>query len=497
VKLRATFFSVSAAVAALSMLPVIILLAFAIDQAGSGYFVRYEIFVNTMVVVSGTALLACLIGVPLAIITSIFDLPLKKILLAFLLMPLAVPSYMGAFAFYDTFGIGGELDRLLPITPPSVDGISGTIFVLALYTYPFVLLTTRSALAGLDSNLIFAARTLGSGVFEIFLKVIIPRVTNAIAGGALLVALYAISDFGTPAILGANTYTRAIFVEYNALGFSQAASLSIQLVFIISLFLAIEFRARVTKAVPSQLVAIRLGNGGNCLAFLLVGLIIFFSTVLPVIVFLLWLSREGFVGVELLTIMNSLLVPLATAVLIALFAIPIAMTAAKDGVGKILEKVTYLGFGIPGIVMGTAFIYLGLQFPPVYQTFFLLILAYLLRFLPLCVTSIRNKLEGQDDSLVNAAKCLGAPENEIFFRVTLPLIFKAIIGGGVLAFLETIRELPATLVLGPIGFETLATYMWRVYEGGYFALAAVPALLIMGVSVLSLLVTLTMEDFSR
>ncbi|HBW83492.1 MAG: ABC transporter permease [Gammaproteobacteria bacterium] len=496
-KLRATFFSVSTAVAALSLLPVITLLVIASEQAEGIYLVRHEIFINTMIVVLGTAFLSILIGVPLAIITSIFDLPFKKILLSFLLMPLAVPSYMGAFAFYDAFGPGGELDRLLPITPPSVEGVSGTIFVLALYTYPFVLLTTRSALAGLDSNQIFAARTLGAGFFEIFLKVIIPRVTNAIAGGALLVGLYAISDFGTPAILGANTYTRSIFVEYNALGFSQAANLSLQLVFIISLFLALESRARITRALPSQFVAISLGRGGKYLAFLLVGTIIFVSTALPVIVFLFWLSREGVVGVELLTVMNSLLVSFVSAILIALIAIPVSMTVTKGRVGKALGKVIYLGFGIPGIVMGTAFIYVGLQFPPIYQTFFLLLLAYLLRFLPLSVSSIRSKLEGQDESLINAAKCLGAREYEIFSRITLPLLKKAIIGGGVLAFLETIRELPATLVLGPIGFETLATYMWRVYEGGYFALAAVPALLIMGVSVLSLVATLAMEENSR
>ena len=111
-RLRATFFSVSTAVAALSLLPVITLLAIAVEQMGSMYFIRHEIFVNTIIVVSGTALMASLIGLPLAIITSIFDLPLKKVLLAFLLRPLAVPSYIGAFAFYDTFGAGGELDKL-------------------------------------------------------------------------------------------------------------------------------------------------------------------------------------------------------------------------------------------------------------------------------------------------------------------------------------------------------------------------------------------------
>ena len=145
-------------------------------------------------------------------------------------MPLAIPSYVGAFALYAAFGVGGELDLLMPFTPPAISGLSGSVLVMALYTYPFVVLTTRASLSKIDPSQIYAARTLGLGLLESFWRVVIPRIFNGIAGGALLAALYAISDFGTPAIMGVNTYTRAIYVEYNALGLGQAASLSLQLI---------------------------------------------------------------------------------------------------------------------------------------------------------------------------------------------------------------------------------------------------------------------------
>ncbi len=147
--------------------------------------------------------------------------------------------------------------------------------------------------------------------------------------------------------------------------------------------------------------------------------------------------------------------------------------------------------------MGTALVYVGLQLPLVYQTLVLLIFAYVLRFLPLGVSSVRNSLEGFDDSLTNAARSLGANSSEAFKRITLPLLFKSIIAGAALVFLETMRELPATLLLGPTGFETLATYLWRVYEAGYFGRAAIPGLLIILASIITLLVMMSAEGLSE
>ena len=147
--------------------------------------------------------------------------------------------------------------------------------------------------------------------------------------------------------------------------------------------------------------------------------------------------------------------------------------------------------------MGTALVYVGLQLPVFYQTFTLLIFAYVLRFIPLGITSVRNSLESMDNSLTSAARTLGAGPTEIFRRVTLPQVSKGITAGAALVFLETMRELPATLLLGPTGFDTLATYLWRVYEAGYFGRAAIPGLLLIFTSIIVLLIMLYTEEIAE
>ena len=138
-------------------------------------------------------------------------------------------------------------------------------------------------------------------------------------------------------------------------------------------------------------------------------------------------------------------------------------------------------------------VYVGLQLPALYQTLGLLVMAYVLRFLPLAVGSVRATAENIDSGLVKAARVLGASPREAFTRITLPLTLRGMIAGAALVFLEAMRELPATLMLGPTGFETLATYMWRVYEAGYFGRAAVPGLLLVLLSGVGLVLMLSGE----
>ena len=481
----------------LALLPVGVLLSIAINANQLFYSGHFAIFLNTTIVSIATACIAVTIGVPIALITTYLDFPFRKLFLVVLLVPLAIPSYVGAFALYAAFGVGGELDLLMPFTPPAISGLSGSVLVMALYTYPFVVLTTRASLSKIDPSQIYAARTLGLGLLESFWRVVIPRIFNGIAGGALLAALYAISDFGTPAIMGVNTYTRAIYVEYNALGLGQAASLSLQLILIVSVLLAFESQAKITRSIPGRLITIKTSTLQKTLIFLFISTVIFLSILLPIFIFTLWLIREGVSTFDFINVFNSIFVSLIAALLAILLALPTAIAAMKGRFGRFMERITYVGFGIPGIVMGTALVYVGLQLPIIYQTFALLIFAYVLRFLPLSVSSVRNSLEGLDESLTNAAKTLGADSVEAFKRITLPQIYKGIIAGAALVFLETMRELPATLLLGPTGFETLATYLWRVYEAGYFGRAAIPGLLIILASVTTLLLMLSAEGFAE
>ena len=213
----------------------------------------------------------------------------------------------------------------------------------------------------------------------------------------------------------------------------------------------------------------------------------------PLMVLLLWFAREGAEGFKLIFAWNSSYASILAAVSCVIVALPLAVVSLKGKFGKLLERISYFGFGVPGIVMGTALVYIGLTISFLYQSLALLVFAYVLRFLPLAVGAIRSSLASIDASFVKAAKLLGASSGEAFRRITLPLTARGMAAGLSLVFLEAMRELPATLMLGPTEFETLATYMWRVYEAGYFGRAAAPSALLIAISVIGLAVIIVGE----
>jgi len=480
-------------VALLALAPVFVLFEMAGDAVGLFDAHNLRVITNTLLLMFLTALGAALIGVPLALLTAYVRLPLHRPWLALLAAPLAIPSYIGAFTLYAAVGPGGEIENLFGLRTPRIDGLFGTALIMALYTYPFVMLTTRASLCSLDASLVNAARTLGMSLPLSLLRVVLPRVVTAIAAGSLLAALYALSDFGTPAIMGLDTFTRMIYVEYNAFGLSQAAMLSLQLMTVVLLVLFLESRVAGTAERPGRRLSLWPGRGQVLLMLLAVLPVILLAIVLPLLVFTLWLVRDGAGDFDFSYAWNSTYASLLAAGVAVVVAVPVAHAAISGRCGRLMERLTYLGFGVPGIVMGTALVYVGLKLPFLYQTLALLVLAYVMRFLPLAVGSIRSSAEGLDGSLVRAARVLGASPGEAFRRVTLPLTLRGMLAGAALVFLEAMRELPATLMLGPTGFETLATYLWRVYEAGYFGRAAIPGLLLVLMSALGLALMLSGE----
>ncbi len=481
-------------IALMALLPVGVLFSLAQDSAQLFDTHNLRVLANTVSLVVLTIIGSVLIGVPLAFLTAYVQMPFKRFWLILLAAPLALPSYIGAFAMYFSFGTGGEIENVLGISTPPISGLWGSALVMSLYTYPFVMMTTRSSLLSLDASLVNAARTLGLTLGASLWRVVLPRVVNSVAAGALLAALYALSDFGTPAIMGFDTFTRVIFVEYNAFGLSQAAMLSLQLMVIVGLILFIESRISGASERPGRHLSLFPGRWQRNLMLLATMPIVLLAIVLPLAIFTLWLIREGTGGFELSYAWNSAHASFIAAVVAVLLAIPVAHAAIAGKAGRVMERITYFGFGVPGIVMGTALVYVGLKYlPALYQTLSLLVMAYVLRFIPLAVGSVRSTAENIDSGLVKAARVLGASPREAFMRITLPLTLRGMIAGAALVFLEAMRELPATLMLGPTGFETLATYMWRVYEAGYFGRAAVPGLLLVLLSGVGLILMLSGE----
>ncbi|MFB6308835.1 MAG: ABC transporter permease [Haloarculaceae archaeon] len=469
--------------------------------------------VNTVLLVGAVTAGSVLLGVPLAYLTVQTDLPFRRFWTVTAALPLVIPSYIGAFAFVSAFGPRGVLaGALAPLGVerlPTIYGFAGTVLVLTLFTYPYVFLTTRAALLSFDGTLVEAARSLNTSRWEAFKRVTLPQILPGIAAGALLVALYVLSDFGTPAIMRYDVFTRMIYNEFNAYQRDFASLLSLLLVVMALAVLAVESRisagrdgaytARGTRRPGTvSLGRWRLPALGFCAVVALLCL------VLPVGILLMWLVRSGtgYAGggfsFELVYAWNSVSLAAVAALVSVVAALPVAYLAARSDstISSLPERSTYVGYAVPGVVIGLALVYVGLAYvPALYGSIVLLVFAYVVRFLPQAVGTTKSSVMQVDHNYVEAARSLGDPPLRAFRRVVLPLVAPGVVAGGALVFLTTMKELPATLMLRPTGVETFVTYIWLVQEAGYYGQAAVPALVLVGVSGLSMLVILKRERF--
>lgn len=479
-----------------------------------------RVFLNSLVLMVSATVLSVLLGVPLAVLTVRTDLPGRRFWTVVVSLPLAIPSYLGAFAFVAMFRprgiVQGWLEPFGVEELPNVYGLPGAVLIITLYTYPYVYITTRAALKTFDRSLVDAARTLNHGRWATFRRVTLPQIRPAIAAGALLVALYAVSDFGTPAFLQARVFTRQIYLKYQQIGGNDyAAFLSLQLVALTVFVLAIESRVRrsgtlyTTGSVGSTTADVELGRW-RWPAAAACGLLATITLVLPVAVFTWFLltsqsypSREF--AFQWTWLLNSVYVAGAAALLAALGALPVAYLSARydSRAGSLFERTTYVGYAVPGIVIGLALVFFGANYGSlevaglevgVYQTVPILVFAYVVRFMPQAVGSTRSSVLQVNPRLSEAARTLGEGPLAAFRRVTLPLIAPGLVAGAALVFLTTMKELPATLLLRPTGFDTLVTRIWdAAYVSGYYGYAAIPALLLLVVSGLSMVVILRQE----
>lgn len=472
------------------------------------------VLLNSVGLVAVVTFGSVVLGVPLAVLTVQTDLPFRRFWTITAALPLVVPSYIGAFSYVSAFGPRGQLaDLLAPLGVerlPSIYGFHGAALVLVLFTYPYVFLTTRAALLSFDATLVEAARTLNHSRWAAFRRVTLPQITPGITAGALLVALYTLSDFGTPAIMQFEVFTQQIYVNYRAFGGRDLAALfSLQLVAVTLVILAIE--TRIGASQRGAYISRRARRPGEislgrwrlpALAF--AGSVATLTLAVPLAVLVLWLTWDnpGYASGALEFTWqygwNSVLVSTAAAVVCILGAIPVAYLSARSDsrIATIIDRATYVGYAAPGVVIGFSLLYFGVTYAPIlYQTTALLVFAYVVRFLPQALGTARSSLLQVDPKLVEAARTLGHRPTTAFRKVVLPLIMPGIAAGAALVFLTTMKELPATLMLRPTGFDTFVTYIWRVRGSGHYGRAALPALVLVVISGLSMLVILARERY--
>jgi iron(III) transport system permease protein len=459
-----------------------------------------ELVLDTGLLVGAVAAGAIAIGVPLAWLVTRTDLPARRLLAVALALPLVIPSYVAALVLLGAFGPKGLLQDVLegPLgieRLPEIYGFPGAFLALTMATYPYVYLLAAASLRSVDPALEETARSLGQSRLATFRRVTLPAIRPAIGAGGLLVALYTLSDFGAVSLMQYDALTRSIYLQYRSL-FDRVppATLSLVLVALTAVVLVLEarsrrgarFRSGSGTARPPERIAL---GRWRWPAFAFCGGVAGLFLLVPIAVLVYWSVRNGSLGTPLdlawHPALNSMLASGIAAGVAVVAVLPVALLwqrypSAWTGA---LERVSYSANALPGIVIALALVFFGARYGGfVYQTLALLVFAYVVRFFPQALAGVGSALQAVSPRVEEAARGLGLGPWRVLASVTLPLLRSGLGAGAALVFLSAMKELPATLLLRPTGFDTLATEVWKFTQLGAYSRAAPAALLLLVVS---------------
>lgn len=465
-------------------------------------------------VLAATAALA----LPAAFLVVRTDLRLRRLLSVLLVLPLAVPGYLLAFALLSVGGRYGASARLTGFELPRLQGFVGSLIALTLYNFPYLFLTFRTALRRLDPTLHEAARALGHGPWRAFRAVELPQLRPAFLAGGLIVVLHVLGDFGVVSLMRYETFSVLL---YGSLSFAPAYAAWIALMmlgtaggFIVLEVMLLRGR-RYDPAAPGAgrlPRPVALGLAGPP-ALLAVVVFLAIAVGLPLITSVYWAFQPvlGFVNRGLTEpALASLTVSLPTAVLATVLAVPIARLAvrhhSKANLSRGLERLAYAGYATPGLAFGLAltamaltldrlFVTAGQTF--LYQSLPLMIYAYVLHFLAEAIGPVRTSFQQINPRLEEAARTLGRSRAGAFYRVTLPLLRPGLAASAALVFLSAMKELPLSVLLRPAGYDTLAFNLWDLTAEGLYAEAAPFALVILALSACFVAVLLATDKQRR
>jgi iron(III) transport system permease protein len=434
---------------------------------------RTAVLLGRSIGLAAVVVAACLVlGVSLAWLTTRTALPWAGGWAVLVTLPLAVPSYVAAFAWLSA--------------APQLAGFAGAALSLTLVSFPYVHLPVAAALRGTDPAQEEAARSLGLGPVRTFWRVTLPQLRPAAAGGSVLVALYVFSDFGAVSLMRYDTFTRGIYTSYRAsFDRTPAAALSVVLVALTVALVAAEARTRGRAAYT------RTGTGtarpadraplGKWLAPSLswCGAVTAAAVVFPLGTLGYWLAVGDSATWDPArlaeTAWATLGVAAAGAALTTVLALPIGVIAARHRgrVAHLLEQAAYAGHALPGITIALSLVFFAVRYAhPLYQELPLLVGAYAVLFLPVAVAATRVAVLQAPPVLEDVARSLGRGPWRVLREVTVPLAAPGVAAGAALTFVVCMKELPATLLLRPTGMDTLATRLWTETGVGSFAAAA-------------------------
>lgn len=445
------------------------------------------------------AMSTAVLGTTLAWLTVRTDLPFRRLWRVALVLPLVLPSFVGAGAFIAGLAPGAIIHDTLDaigITPPRrFRGLGASWLVLTAFTYPYVMMPVAARLNTLRPSLAESATLLGLSPRQVFFRITLPEIRPALLGGSLLVFLYSLSEFGAVQLLGYDTLTRVVFATRQAdraTSFAAASTLLLMAVLAVTLERRMrgpstpDRRATAVEQRPSRLGWRRIPALGLCALTLAVGL------VAPITSLATW-TRRGFadgrisLGDVVDPAINTATVGVIAAVVTVAVVFPIAVSTTRDprplatvAAGSVLG-----GFAIPGLVIALALAVITLNASGLgwlYQSFALLIIGYVIHFGSQALASTEQAVRSVPDAVREQGRLLEPNAVRRWWRVDLPMMRSGLVAGGGLVMLATVKELPATLLLSPLDFTTLATDIWAGFGEGLYAETGLASLVLIAVS---------------
>lgn len=486
----------------------------AVDAAGTTFAhlwatVLPDYMGNSFAIAAIVLLLTAVIGIGCAWLVAAFDFPGKRQFEWALILPLAMPAYVVAYAYTDFLQFAGPVQSALRAMTgwqvhdywfPQIRSVGGAGILFALVLYPYVYLLVRNAFLERSPRMWDAARTLGLGPWHAFFKVSLPLARPAAAAGIALALMETLADYGAVAYFGVPTLTTGIYKSWYAFSDrAAAAQIAAVLLLAVTLLMMLEQKSRGraryyavggrTAAQPPH----RLNGGAAWGAMLFCAMPVLLGFLLPLLILLRLLLREealNFSARYIDWLQNSIVLAGVTAMIAVCICLLLAYAArvTKSRVQAACNRIVSMGYAIPGGVIAVGILiplsYLdawgadrGMPFV-LTGSVLALIYAYLVRFLAVSYQSVQAGLTKITPSMDASARSLGHGLGSMLWRVHTPLLWRSVLTAGLLVFVDVVKELPATLTVRPFNFDTLAVITYQLAADERLAEAALPALTI-------------------
>ncbi|MBC8211498.1 MAG: iron ABC transporter permease [Gammaproteobacteria bacterium] len=514
-------------VALLLSVPVLTIASFVFEPSGENWehlkqTVLPEYLSNSALLVAGVSVGTLLIGVSTAWLTAMCRFPGKQLFVWMLLLPLAMPAYIIAYTYTGLFDFAGPVQSQIREWTgwgyrdyyfPEVRSLGGAISMLSLVLYPYVYLLARSAFVEQSICVLEVSRTLGCGAWCSFYRVALPLARPAIVAGLSLALMETLADYGTVSYFGLGVFTTGIFRTWFGLGDSVAAAkMAAMLLMFVFTLVVIERVSRKqaryhhTTNKYSQLPEYQLKGAKALLAFLMCLLPVAFGFFLPAAQLTSWaiITFDEMVDANFVRLtVNTILLGISAALLSVLLAVFLAYGKRMLGRTSVFVsiRIAAIGYAIPGTVVAVGIIipfawldntldqFMRERFDYstgllLSGTLFAVMFAYMVRFLAVSLQTIESGLGKIKPSMDDASRSLGYSPRETLFKVHMPLMKGSLLTALLIVFVDVMKELPATLILRPFNFNTLAVRAFELASDERLADSSTAALMIVVVGLL-------------